>query len=327
MDTILDLGIRIVLAIQSLGGWLKTPMDLFSFLGTDYFFMFVLPVVYWCMETRAGMRVAFILMFSVAINTALKMTFHGPRPYWYSQAVMQLAEETSFGVPSGHSQNSFTIWGMMAASLKKGWAWVVALVVIFIIGFSRMYLGVHFPHDVLTGWLIGALLLFLVLRYWDLAAKWLKKLSFGGQVLAAFLVSLAALLINFLPWWWSNASQWQADPAWASYAGQALSLEGAFTTAGTLFGLGLGLAWLNRQGGFKTAGTWWRLILRFLVGLAGVVVLYAGLSKVFGMIAPDTEALLPFTLRYIRYLCIGAWVSGFAPWCFVRMKLAERLRA
>jgi membrane-associated phospholipid phosphatase len=324
MNALFDLGIKIVLAIQGLGGWLKAPMDFFSFLGTENFFMFLLPILYWCVDSRLGLRVAFILMFSTGINDGLKLAFHWPRPYWYSMDVNSFATETSFGIPSGHSQNSFAIWGMMAASLKKGWGWVVAMLIVFLIGFSRLYLGVHFPHDVLLGWLVGGLLLWLVLRFWDPVTKWLKKIPFGGQVLAAFLASLVLISVVLIPYLWLKLTNWQPDPTWAAFASEAVTLTGAFTAAGVLFGLGVGLAWLNRQGGFKTSGAWWKLVLRILVGMVGVIIFYAGLDALFGMIAPDAEALLPYLLRFLRYTMVGAWVSGGAPWLFLRLKLAEK---
>jgi membrane-associated phospholipid phosphatase len=320
MTSIFDLGVRLIVALQGLGNWLEMPMKIMSFLGTEEFFMFVLPVLYWCVDSRLGIRVAFILMFSLGINDALKMAFRGPRPYWYSTDVKGLASETSFGVPSGHSQNSMSIWGMLAAGLKKWWGWLIAGLIVFFIGFSRLYLGVHFPHDVLLGWLIGGLLLWLTLRFWDPVAAWLKKLAFGGQILAAFLFSLVLILLPLIPYLWLTLTNWQPDPAWALFAGDAVSIEGAFTPAGTLFGLGVGLAWLTRLGGFKTSGKWWQLVLRFILGLVGVLVIRYGLGAIF----PEGENVLSYVLRYLRYALIGIWVAGGAPWAFLRLKLAQK---
>jgi membrane-associated phospholipid phosphatase len=324
MNNFFDFGIQLNLAIQGLGGWLELPMEIFSFLGTEYFFMLLLPVLYWCVDSRLGIRVAFILMFSTSVNTALKLAFHWPRPYWYSTDIKRLAIETSFGMPSGHSQTAFAVWGMLAAWLKKWWAWLAAGLVIFFIGFSRLYLGVHFPHDVLFGWLTGGLLLWLTVRFWDPVAARLKKMSFGGQALAAFLASLVLILLPLIPWLWLKLANWQMGSAWSPFAADSVSLSGAFTSAGTFFGLCVGLAWLNRRGGFKTSGAWWKLVLRFLLGMVGVLVFYVGVDKLFGLIVPDAEALLPFILRFVRYTLVGAWVAGGAPWAFLRLKLAEK---
>lgn len=324
MEIIWNIGISWNIFFQNLGSWLKTPMEIFSFFGTENFFLLLLPALYWCVEASTGLQVGVILLLSTSVNDALKLAFHGPRPYWYSADVIRYANETSFGVPSGHAQIAVGVWGMMAAHFRKWWGWLIAVLVILLIGISRLYLGVHFPHDVLLGWLIGAILLWLVLFSWRPVSAWTKKMRLGGQILAAFLASLALILISVIPFMWLKSTSWQPPSEWASYATQAISLEGAITIAGTLFGLLTGLAWFNRQGGFSTKGPLWKRILRFVVGVVGVLIFYIGLDVLFGLIAPDAEALLPYTLRYIRYSLVGAWVSAGAPWFFVKLKLAGK---
>lgn len=320
MQNIIDFGIRFIAGLQALGDWQTLPMKFFSFLGTEEFYMLVLPVLYWCVSAGLGMRVAVILMLSGAFNDAFKLFFHGPRPYWVSADVKGLAAETSFGVPSGHAQNATAVWGIMAAWIKKGWAWIAALLIIFFIGISRLYLGVHFPHDVLTGWLIGLLLLWLTLRFWDPVTAWVKKQTPGRQVLVAFLSSLGLLLLPVIAYAWTKASGWQAPQEWASYATESVTLDGAFTTAGTLFGLLVGAAWMAWLGGFQEKGVWWKLVLRYLLGVAGVLAIRYGLKFIF----PEGETLLAWSLRYVRYACIGFWMTGGAPWTFLKLKLAEK---
>ncbi len=322
MQAILEFGIRLIVSLQGLGGWLELPMKIFSFLGTEEFFMLVLPAIYWCLDSSLGIRVAVILMISGAFNDALKLAFHGPRPYWYSSKVKGLAAETSFGVPSNHTQSATVIWGIIAAYLRKWWTWLVAILLILLIGLSRLYLGVHFPHDVLLGLLIGVLLLWLVLRFWDPVVAWAKKKDLGQQIIIAFLASLTLFLLSFIPFIWLKITSWQPPQEWATYATQAISLEGASTTAGTFFGLLAGLAWLVHKGGFQTRGLWWRLILRYLLGVAGVLIIRYGLKFIF----PEGETALALFFRYLRYTAIGFWVTGGAPWAFIRLKLAEKAK-
>jgi hypothetical protein len=268
-----------------------------------------------------GIRLAVILMLSTSINGALKLAFHGPRPYWYSPSVHGLATETSFGVPSNHAQTATVIWGILAAALRKWWGWLVAVLLIFLIGLSRMYLGVHFPHDVMAGWLIGGLILWLTMRFWDPITVWVKKQSVVWQSLAAFLTSLVVFLLPLIPYVWLKVTNWQPPQDWAIYATQAVSLEWAATSAGTLFGLLVGLVWLAHQGGFQAKGLWWKLVLRYLLGVAGVLIIRYGLKFIF----PEGETVLAYCLRYLRYTLIGFWVAAGAPWTFIRLKLADKL--
>jgi membrane-associated phospholipid phosphatase len=324
METIWNLGLPWNLFLQDLGTWLKTPMELFSFLGNEYFFLVLLPTLYWCISQQAAVRVGVVFLLSTSLNLVLKMAFHGPRPNWYSQEVIRYASETSFGLPSGHAQEAMVVWGMLAHQLRRWWAWVAAGFIILMISISRLYLGVHFPHDVIVGLVIGGLLLALVILLWRPVVGWVKKMNLPGQILATFLVCLALILLACIPYAWHLMTGWQPPESWAAFATQAVSLKGIFTTTGTLFGFMVGLAWLSKQGGFSTAGSFWKRLLRFLLGMAGVLALYLGLDILFGLIAPETETILPFVLRFIRYTLVGAWVSAGAPRLFIQLNLAGK---
>jgi hypothetical protein len=192
------------------------------------------------MDASIGLRVGIILLLCTSVNDTLKLAFHGPRPYWYSANVIAYARETSFGVPSGHAQIAIGVWGMLAIHSRKWWGWLIAVTIILMIGISRLYLGVHFPHDVILGWLIGALLLWLLLRLWEPVACRLKKMSVLQQILISFFCSLVLILfslISLISFFWLKFTNWQPPNAWAEYAKDAISLSTSFTTAGTLFGL------------------------------------------------------------------------------------------
>ena len=324
METIWNIGITWNIFFQSMGSSLKTPMEVFSFFGTEYFFLLLLPVLYWCLEASIGLRVGIILLLSTSVNETLKLVFHGPRPYWYSMDIIRYAGETSFGVPSGHSQIAFGVWGMLAASIGKWWGWLLAILIIAMIGISRLYLGVHFPHDVILGWLIGALLLWLVLHFWNPVTARLKKINPGLQILIAFLSSLFLILLTLIPYLWLKITDWQLPPAWAEYAKNAVSLSGTITSSGTLFGLFTGLIWLNLRGGFDAVGPLWKRILRYVPGMVGLFLLYFGLKVIFGLITAHAEGMLPYILRYIRYFLVGAWISAGAPWIFIKLNLAQK---
>ncbi|MCS7011679.1 MAG: phosphatase PAP2 family protein, partial [Anaerolineales bacterium] len=282
------------------------------------FYMLGLPLLYWCLNSALGMRMAVLLMVSGTLNSAFKLFFHAPRPYWIDNTLQAFAEETSFGLPSGHAQNAVAMWGSMAAHLKRNWIWLIASLLAFLIGISRIYLGVHFPHDVVAGWLIGTIILWLVVSFWQPISSWTAKQSLSRQILYAFVLSLLLLLPPIAAFSWLKLSNWQVPTDWAAFASQAVSLEGALTSAGTLLGLLAGVAWMNAQGGFSTQGTLRQQILRYVVGLVGVLAIRYGLKAIF----PDGEAWLPWLLRYLRYALIGFWVAGGAPWLFLKLRLA-----
>jgi len=326
MMTFLQADLLWVIAFQSVGEWLIAPMKFFSFLGSETFFILVLPVLYWSLDAALGMRVGVALLLSGGINDLFKLAFHSPRPYWVSAEVQARAAETSFGLPSGHAQISVGVWGMAAAYLRRAWAWVAACLLMLLIGLSRPFLGVHFFIDVVVGWIMGAALLGVLLYTWQPVTTWAGKQSFGRQVLWAFLGSLGIVLLNaFFLFAWQEESQlalkdWTVTVTQAGVATlpQPLTLNGALTNAGTLFGLLTGLAWIRPRGGWQASGPVWKRAVRYLVGLMGIVLLWYGLGAVF----PRGESLLPYVLRYVRYTLLGFWVSGGAPQIFTKLKLS-----
>lgn len=328
-EPILDWGIAVVLWLQGLGDWLIAPMNALTFTGNATFFLFILPVVYWSVDRRFGVRVALAMLISVTLNAVLKMLFHAPRPYWYDARVRLLGGgEALFGLPSGHAQNAVVMWGMLAAQIGRWWGWVVAVLLMVLVGISRIHIGVHFPTDVLMGWLVGALILFLFLRYEDPFVAWFGRFSVGRQIGMLFAGSLAiiavgAVLTGAIRASWAMPAVWEQN---ALAAGgpplDGVSLADTVTSSAVLFGMAAGAVWLGVRGNFDAGGPLQYRLLRYLVGVLGVGVLYLGLDVLFAMIAAD-ESVLGLVLRYIRYALVGFWLIGLAPVVFLRLGWAE----
>ncbi len=329
MDAFLQSQIPFILALQQLAA-LKTPMALFSFFGSEELFLFLLPLVYLCIDSGLGARLAFVLLLGNSFNWMLKLAFHLPRPYWFDTRVQAFAAETSYGLPSGHAQNATSVWGLLASVFgkhpertlsvskrqSKG-AWVAAIVIIGLISFSRIFLGVHFITDVIGGWLVGGL--FLAAFFWlePKATRWLVEIGFGGQVAAA---TGAAALIAVIGLGLRGLVASSPDPvSWASFAAEARTLDGLFTAAGSIFGVGLGLAMANRWARFSAGGPLGKRAARFVIGLIGVLIFWAGLRAVF----PQEPEAVALVFRFVRYALATWWAIFLAPWLFLKFNLAE----
>jgi len=325
VESLWNLGINITLAVQSLGGGLLMPMKFLSFLGTEPFFFLVLPIFFWCVDPGLGARIGVNLLLSSSLNSMLKVLFRGPRPYWYSAKVTPYAGEVSFGVPSGHAQQSVAVWGSIALWYKRTWVTIACLLVIFLIGLSRVYLGVHFVHDVLLGWILGGILLWVVNRLWEPVATWAGRMTLWRQVAVAFAASMGIILLGALST--LTLRGWTLPPEWLENAARAFpnqvpgsaALGDVVTPAAVLFGLWSGLAWLNGRGGMDASGSTSQRVYRYLLGVAGVLIFYLGLRLVF----PSGETAVGQVFRFIRYGLLGVWISAGAPWLFVRLGLAR----
>ncbi len=325
MNPILDWGIDFIAGLQASAPWLEVPSRFFSFLGTEEFYLFILPFLYWCVDVRLGLRVSVILSLSDTLNTFFKLVFHQPRPYWVSDKVRAFQAEVSYGLPSGHAQHAVTVWGTVAAR-GKGWLrWLMAAL-IFLIGFSRIVLAVHFPTDVLAGWLIGGAILWAFLKWEAPVMAWFNRLTPTQKIGLAFAASKLLIILSlaglvFVP---------PADPPqWEITAARALSLTlgqaaihqramaGTVGVAGTFLGLAAGAILIFQRGGFDARGTWSKRALRFALGMIAVVILWLGLRTLF----PRDASLMSQVLRYLRCALTGFWVAYGAPRVFIKLRL------
>jgi len=286
METVLDFGLDLIEAIETA----RTPaldalFSAFTFLGNAEFYLLLAPAILWCIDYGMGARLGILVLLSATLNVAIKDVLMQPRPCELRPEVC-LDDATGYGLPSGHAQNAVVFWGLPAYWLGRRGAWAAAIGLMFLIGFSRIYLGVHFPTDVLGGWAIGALIVGLYLSIRSGGEGWLASIGTGPQILLALAVPGVFLAID------SNSEIVQAMSAFA--------------------GFGSGLALTRRYLHFNSGGPIWQRAVRFLLGVVIVAVLYVGLSAVF---PGEGEAYyLPF--RILRYATVGLWISFGAPWVF-----------
>ena len=311
-----------VLALQAIH-WLDTPMRWITDLGSMKVSMVLVSLVYWCVHPRQGLRVGLLLLAGSALCWTLKLGYAGPRPFWYSALVDAKSVEFSFGLPSGHAMNSVIIWGFLAMMASRRWAWGLAVGLMFLVGLSRIYLGVHFPSDVLLGWLLGAVMLWLEHRWSRPLEAWAQRLSLPHKWLLAWGAALLLLLPSLIlagPIRAELPLDW-VTTALKSAPGRMMdpfSLKSSVDAAGGCLGLMLGGFWL-------AAGPGWRLLTgarqQFLgcaLGFAG-----AGLLVLAGkLLIPLDDSAFNLALRFARYALVGVWLTALAPFCFHRLGLA-----
>jgi membrane-associated phospholipid phosphatase len=319
VDPILNFGIQLIQALQTLSPAFDQPMKALSFLGTIEFYLLLIPLIYWLVDAQLGMRVLLVLIGADFLGVAFKQLLRGPRPYWVG-GVKALEQQTSYGIPSTHASDSLAVGGYLAYRLKKDWIWAIAILLVPLVGLSRLYLGVHFPQDVLGGWLVGLVVVVLFARLEARALSWLKKLPASRQIGLGFGISLLIILAGRLV---AGLAASTPDPlAWASYGAAAGSMSHYFTLAGTLFGAVAGFVLMQARARFQAQGPWPRQAGRYAVGLLGLLAIYLVLDILFAQIARD-ETLAGYLLRYVRYASVAFWAIFGAPWVFLKLKLCE----
>ena len=154
------------------GTWLASFLSAF---GEELACVAVIGFLYWCYDKRFGRFVGLNVLVGLVLNPMIKNIFVRRRPYFDNPEIKCLkpvdksadiyniaAQEYSF--PSGHSTNAVAVYGSVASYKKNRTLAVIGVVLPLLVGVSRFCLGVHYPTDVLCGWLLGLAVIFAVPR-------------------------------------------------------------------------------------------------------------------------------------------------------------------
>ena len=291
-------GLDLVLAVQSVRSSLFDVLaEALHAMGGEIFFLIVLLLIYWSINRHLGIRLIVALIVAGILNSVLKDVFQRPRPFMVSDLVVPLQAEDNYGIPSAHVMVGLVVWGYAALFTKLRWLyWAVALFVI-VMAWSRMYVGVHFPQDVVAGVLFGLIVLLLYVRAVEsIATRWQHLNSY----LRIGLLVLAAVITVIV-------------------AGRD---RNALALAGILIGVGPAMELELRYANFSNAGTPTQRMLRFVIGIALTLALFLGLRVLFGALAEEgtTVGIVP---RLLRYALVTLFAFFVWPRLALRMGLAQ----
>ncbi len=289
MDALTAWGLEFVRATQdTLGRAFLLPMQAITLLGSELFALAALPLIYWCVDRKKGARIGILVLFSAFANLWVKTLFKLPRPYELDPS-LELARENTSAFPSGHSQNSIAFWGAALTVLPKGIGLAAFIALPLLVGLSRIYLGVHFPVDVMAGWALGG---FFVALFYGIGLRIEAALHNLESRFRMIIVAAVALAMNFL-------------------MPEDAMLGGAF------LGSGIGFVLVSKNLRFEAKGRLADKAMRYVLGMAGAVVIYLGPKYLLGDSFPAQASLI----RFLRYGLLGFWVSYGAPLVFLKLRL------
>ena len=273
-------------------------------LGEEEFYLIFLPFIYWCLSKQVGVGLTYITMLSHYLNSVVKLIYRLPRPS--DPRLVLLRTETSPSFPSGHAQSAVVNWGYLVTRFRHKIFSIVAVVLILLIAFSRIYVGVHFPQDVVGGLLIGLLL--LVAYNWVVGTIEKRRFDLPLPIKLTLSVAIPLTLLFTHPF--------DVDGTYPA--------ELAATTMGTILGMSIGFVLEQEHIRFKVDGLWWKRGLRFILGMVLVVIFYLGLKLAF---PGEVSHSVAIALRMVRYSLVGFCAAFLAPWLFVATSLAEQEEA
>lgn len=278
-------------------------------LGEETAFLVIALIVFWCVDKKKGYYVMAVGFMGNILNQFLKLACRVPRPWVLDPdfTILEQAREaaTGYSFPSGHTQTAVGTFGCLAASTEKKWVRWLCIAIAALVGFSRMYVGVHTPYDVAVGALCALVLIFA-----------LKPVVYRGghggmkKLIAGMLLCALAFLLYVELW------QFPADM-------DVYNLESGYKNAYTFMGCLIGVAivylaekkWIN----FSVQAVWWVQIIKVVVGLLLVLAVKEGLRS-------PLEALFGghMIARGVRYFLVVITAGVLWPMSFAKLsKLGE----
>lgn len=221
--------------------------QLITICGEQIVLISIISIIYWTLDKKFGEYIAYSVLTSVLLNNAIKDIFKMKRPIG-EEGIRTLREQTATGYsfPSGHTQGASSFYGAMAIYLKKRVMYIIATVMIILIGFSRLYLGVHYPKDVIVGGILGVLTSLICYKLYNRVEN--KMLLY----VITFAIFIPAL----------------------TFAHSADFIKGMGTYLGFIIGIYIEKKYAN----FSTEGSTGNKIIRVLLGIVILLVLQLGLK-------------------------------------------------
>jgi membrane-associated phospholipid phosphatase len=163
-----------------------------NFFDTTFYAMLLIIFVWIGYSSKWGIRLGLLLITNGLVNHLIKEAFHFPRPKAFDPTLPLVSVE-GFSFPSGGAQTSFLLGSLLIYFWKSHWAWPVGIFYALLISFSRMFLGVHFPLDVLAGWIVASLIFLTFIKSLDPLEALVSKKRETSLAVALILISVLAM--------------------------------------------------------------------------------------------------------------------------------------
>ncbi len=272
-------------------------------LGDESVFLILSLLFFWCVDKYQGYFLMSVGFAGTTINQILKNVFRIPRPWILDEnfTAVEAAKERAFGYsfPSGHTQTSVGLFGGIAKQNKNIFQRGICLVLCILIPFSRMYLGVHTPIDILVSVLVALVLIFGLSFLFE-------KAKANSMILYIFFPILVLMLFGVIIFVYASDLSELMD---------AYDLASTRKTLWTLLGSGLGLfvSFIidDKYTHFETKARPAIQILKFVLGLALTMCIKEGLKPILKLLMGDFVAIDAIRYAVLVIIACGIWPMTF----------------
>lgn len=281
---------------------LDTVMLIITSLGEETVFMLVAMFTLWCVDKYEGYYILFTGFIGTQLNQLLKVCFRIERPWVrdpkFKAVEGAIEEATGYSFPSGHTQSSVGTFGALARWNKNKPLRIICIALCILIPFSRMYLGVHTPMDVITSVIIALILVFLL---YPLIRRFAEKPN-GMRIMLALMAVWSVAQILFM--------EFYKFPISADAEQLSSGLKNAYKMLGAVLGVIIAYELDIRFINFQTKAVWWAQLLKLILGIALTLAVKELCYAVFSFI-PHAAASRAFSYFFMVIFAGFVWPCTF----------------
>lgn len=277
--------------------WLNELMLAITTFGEETAFLVIALIVFWCVDKYQGYYLLGVGLFGNMANQFLKILCRIPRPWvkdpGFEPVGGSVGAAGGYSFPSGHSQTAVGTFGCLAATRKNKIVRTACIVMMVLVPFSRMYLGVHTPEDVLVG---SGMALLMVFAFRHL------MLGRGKKNIPWVFVGMLALNVAYLLY----VHLYPFSEEVLVTENYAHAVENGYTFLGCF--AGILVVWFvdEKKLNFRTAAIWWVQILKAVLGLVAVLIVKEGMRSPLVMLCGSE--LIARAVRYFLIVVVAGIV-------------------
>ncbi len=272
--------------------FLNTIFEFITVFGEETLLVFLIVTLWFAFDKKFAQKLLFITMASMSVNGVIKNIAQVPRPFASGEVTCVRPETaTGYSFPSGHTQN-FTTWtSLTAMQLKKKWFTVLVTILILLVAFSRVYLGAHYPSDVVVSVVIGTAFGTIGSIVYDKTEN--KQKLYIGMTL---ILTPFAVLFMF-----------DAEPLFEDF----------YKFYGMVAGIGVAVSFEEKYAPIGYDVSKWKKVLRIVIGIVVAFAVKEGI-KIFKV---SDFVQLSFVIDAVRYFLLVFAVMGLCPVLFKKCRI------
>ena len=272
--------------------FLNTLFEFITIFGEETLLVLLIVTLWFAFDKKFAQKLLFITMTSMSVNGVIKNLARVPRPFASGEVTCVRPDTaTGYSFPSGHTQNFATWTSLTAMQLKKKWFTITVALLILLVAFSRVYLGAHYPSDVIVSVILGT-------AFGTVGCIIYDKTENKNRLYLGMTIILTPFAVLFM---------FNAEPLFEDF----------YKFYGMVAGIGVAVSFEEKYAPIGYDVSKWKKLLRIVIGIAVAFAVKEGIK----LLKVTDIVQLSFVIDAVRYFVLVFAVMGLCPLLFRKCRI------